>query len=466
MLHSKALQLFQVLDTASKKQLSQLIQAPSICPNTTISAFWSYFLNKKYLSAQNTHKQKVFAHCYPAQPYDDARLRRLTSKALDFLEKNVPYFEKKNDSIDQQIKKIAFYRAQDLGVFAQALFRNVQEDLEALPYRDEQYYLQKHLLAVEKFEWDGQEKRLESNNLQQLTQDLHYFYTIATLKYACVSLTHQNLRQATYKIPLLQSILTQIESEEMPLAVLIYYHAFLALQQESDTSHFQTLKKILLEQPIKTILQDPREVLLFAINHCIKRLNSDATDYYLRETFELYLFGLEEHILVQPDAFLSRHTFKNIIALALRLEEFDWAKNFIQEAPKWLDKQYLAAQVDYNTAKLHFTLQQFEPAMRLLQQVDFDDIFMNMDAKVMLLKMYYSTQKMEALDALLNSFDVFLHRKKILSYHRDNYRNIVRLLRKLVNTPVFDDSGQQQLRELIITTQPLTEKAWLLAQLE
>ena len=104
--------------------------------------------------------------------------------------------------------------------------------------------------------------------------------------------------------------------------------------------------------------------------------------------------------------------------------------------------------------------------MRLLQQVDFDDIFMNMDAKVMLLKMYYHTQQLEALDALLNSFDVFLHRKKILSYHRDNYQNIVRLLRKLVNIPPFDKKGKQQLQTLIQATHPLTEKAWLLEQLD
>lgn len=464
MINSKALQLFQVLDSNSRRHLTQLIQSEHTCPNRSICVFWSYFLGKKYLSTKNTMKQKVFSHCFPNQPYEDAKLRRLTSNALVFLEKNVRYFEKKNTSINDQIQKISFYRTHDLEIFAKALFRNSQKDIQALPYRDEQYYLQKHLLAVEKFEWEGQDERLAGNNLQQLTQDLHYFYSIATLKYACVSLSHQNLRQATYNIPLLQGILTQIETEEMPLAVQIYYHAFMALQQENERHHFQALKKILLEQPIKSILQDPKEVLLLTINYCIKRLNSGEAGY-IRETFELYLFGLEQHILVQTGSFLSRHTFKNIIALALRLREFGWTKNFIQEAPKWLEQRYLASQVDYNTAKLHFTLQQFEEAMLLLQQVDFDDIFMNMDAKVMLLKMYYHTQQIEALDALLNSFDVFLHRKKILSYHRDNYQNMVRLLRKLVNTPSFDHKGQQQLQTLIKETHPLTEKTWLLEQL-
>lgn len=466
MLHSKTLQLFQALSPSSRRQLKQLLQSSHTCPNEDIKTFWSYFLGKKYLSDRNTTKEKVFAHCFPNQLYQDVKLRRLASIALDFLEKNVRYFEKKEQLFDDKIHKISFYRTHDLDIFAQALFRNLEEDLEELPFRDEQYYLKRHLMGVEKFEWKGQEKRLEGNNLQQLTQDLHYFYSIATLKYACVGLTHQNLRQATYNIPLLQSILTQIEQEKesMPLAVLIYYHAFKALQGE-EQGHFQALKKILLQQSISTILQDPREVLLLAINYCIKQLNSGESSY-IREAFELYLFGLEEAILVQAGAYLSRHTFKNIVALGLRLEEFEWVESFLEAAPKWLEPCYLAPQVDYNRAKLHFTLQEFDQAMLLLQQVDFDDIFMNMDAKVMLLKMYYQTQQIEALDALLNSFDVFLHRKKILSYHRENYQNIVRLLRKLVHTPAFDSKGRNQLQKSIQATHPLTEKAWLLEQLE
>lgn len=466
MLNSKALQLFQALNSSSRRKLKQLLQSPHTCPNKDIKAFWSYFLEKKYLSERNTTKKKVFAHCFPQQPYEDVKLRRLASIALDFLEENVRYFEKKEQLFEDKIHKIGFYREHDLDIFTQTLFRNLEEDLEKLPFRDEQYYLKKHLMGVEKFEWKGQDKRLEGNNLQQLSQDLHYFYSIATLKYACVGLSHQNLRQATYNLPLLQSLLQQIKAdkEKMPLAVLIYYHAFMALQGE-EKGHFQALKKILIEQPIKNILQEPKEVLLLAINYCIKQLNSGKSPY-IREAFELYLFGLEEAILVQEGAYLSRHTFKNIVALGLRLQEFDWIKSFLKAAPKWLEPCYLEAQVKYNKAKLHFTLQEFDQAMLLLQQVDFDDIFMNMDAKVMLLKMYYQSQQIDALEALLNSFDVFLHRKKILSYHRENYQNIVRLLRKLVYTPAFDTRGRKQLKESIQTTHPLTEKAWLLEQLK
>ena len=466
MLESKAVQLFLKLNNKSRRELRNIIQSSKTCPNRRIKDFWSYFLSKKYLSKQNITKEKVFAYCFVGQEYEDVKLRRLASVALDFLERNVRYFEKKENGIDIKIKKIDFYRKNELDLFATALFRNIEKDLAALPFRDESYYLQKYLVRVQRFEWMGQEDRLEVNNLQQLTQDLNHFYIISTLKYACIGLTHQNLRQATYDIPLLDNILQQVEDNmAMPVAVLVYYHAFRALQDETQTKHFQALKEILLDLAVKDLIADFREVLLLAINYCIKRINSGDTPY-IRETFELYLFGLENQVLVKEGGHLSRFTFKNIIALAIGLEEFDLAKDLIASAATWLEPAYVAAQVSYNTAKLYFHQDQFDKAILLLQQVEFDDIFINMDAKVMLLKMYYKIEYPDALEALLNSFDVFLHRKKILSYHRQNYQNIVRLFRKLVNTPPFDKEGRAQLKELVLATKPLTEQKWLLQQLK
>ncbi len=465
MLESKAIQLFLKLDDKARRALRGLIQSSKTCPNKRIRLFWAYFFSKKYLSKQNTTKKKVFAYCFDQEVYEDAKLRRLASISLDFLETNVRYFEKKENEIDVKIKKIDFYRKNELPLFATALFRSIEKDLEALPFRDESYYLQKYLVSVQRFEWMGQEDRLEINNLQQLTQDLNHFYTISVLKYACIGLTHQNLRQATYNMPLLDSILQQIEANRgIPIAVLVYYHAFKALQDERQTEHFQALKEILLDPSVKDLIADFREVLLLAINYCIKRINSGETPY-IRETFELYLFGLENQVLVKEGGYLSRFTFKNIIALAIGLEEFDLAKDLIAAAATWLEPAYVAAQVSYNTAKLYFHQHQFDEAIVLLQQVEFDDIFINMDAKVMLLKMYYTMEYIGALEALLNSFDVFLHRKKILSYHRQNYHNIVRLFRKLVNTPSFDKEGKAELKKLVLNTKPLTEQKWLLQQL-
>ena len=64
-----------------------------------------------------------------------------------------------------------------------------------------------------------------------------------------------------------------------------------------------------------------------AINYCVQQLNSGA-EHYVRSVFELYQYGLNYNILIE-NHHLNQFTHKNIITTAIRLEEFDWVKQFI-----------------------------------------------------------------------------------------------------------------------------------------
>ena len=102
--------------------------------------------------------------------------------------------------------------------------------------------------------------------------------------------------------------------------------------------------------------------------------------------------------------------------------------------------------------------------MSLLVTVDSADLLLTIDAKVMLLKMYYELQELDALDALLASFKTFLYRKKVMGYHRDNYLKVIELTRKLLYLNRNDRQAVQVLREEVEKNK-LTEKEWLLSQL-
>lgn len=99
--------------------------------------------------------------------------------------------------------------------------------------------------------------------------------------------------------------------------------------------------------------------------------------------------------------------------------------------------------------------------MPLLVNMNYEDLFMNIDIRVMQLKIYYEEQSWEALDYLLSSFYQFLQRKSIMSYHKENYLNLIRLTRVLVGT-----YNREELLSKIESTHPLTERNWLLEQLQ
>ena len=89
-----------------------------------------------------------------------------------------------------------------------------------------------------------------------------------------------------------------------------------------------------------------------------------------------------------------------------------------------------------------------------------------MNAKNMLLKIYYELDEFEALTALISSFKRFLNRKSIVAYQKQIYTNMILLTEKLIHILPNDQTKKAQLRQEIENSHPLTEKPWLLEQLE
>ena len=116
-------------------------------------------------------------------------------------------------------------------------------------------------------------------------------------------------------------------------------------------------------------------------------------------------------------------------------------------------------------AKLLFAQGNYNDCMPLLAQVEFNDIFLNMNAKSMLLKMYYEKKYIDAFEAFCQSFRRFLQRKSIVAYQRKIYENLISLSIKILHTPQHEQVKLIALKEEINQTEPLTEKPWLLAQL-
>ena len=84
----------------------------------------------------------------------------------------------------------------------------------------------------------------------------------------------------------------------------------------------------------------------------------------------------------------------------------------------------------------------------------------------MLLKIYFELKEFTLLESHLDTMKVFIRRKKVIGYHQTNYLNIVRFTKKILTTNLFDKSKKTKLREEIENEKILTEKEWLLEQLE
>ncbi len=245
----------------------------------------------------------------------------------------------------------------------------------------------------------------------------------------------------------------------------MYYHGYFAqLGGEGSAYHFEQLKALLSERPERWSLAELHDLYLMAVNYCIRRINQGEESYY-RSIFELYQTGLKAGALME-DGVLSRWTYNNVALTALSLKEFDWAWHFLHDYAGYLPEDHREAAFHYNLARYYFEKKDLKAAMRHLLHMEYDDVLQNLVAKVMLCKIYYLLDEMDALENQLDSIQIYIRRKKVLGYHKDNYRAIVHFIRKMIAVQPNDAVQKNALRQQIADAPVLSEREWLLQQLE
>ena len=85
----------------------------------------------------------------------------------------------------------------------------------------------------------------------------------------------------------------------------------------------------------------------------------------------------------------------------------------------------------------------------------------------MLLKTYYELKEVNALDSLIDSFRIYLHRNKLISRDvRQQYMNVLRFVRKLPLEKTYDKESVQKLKGQIESCKALAAKQWLLEKVD
>lgn len=466
MIKSKLIQLYTCLDSNELEAFHKWIKSPLHNSDEKLTELFIYISSRRVLSKTSVDKQRAFKHLFPKKTYDDLKLRRLMSKGIKNLENFVHFWMSKKNIVEQQKNIATFLRTHNRPQLAQQQWLKGKKELDRQTEKTHLYYYKHYQLEQEQFEQAATQSRMRATNLQAIVNNFSVAFCIENLRYACTTISHKNLYATSYTIPLLEETLAlsnQAPYHDIP-AIQLYYQAYMALTIPNDTTHFALLKRNLLEYESLLPTKERKDLYTLAINYCIRRINSDESQKFIREVFELYKQGLKNKTLLD-NGVLSRFTYKNIASAGLRLQEYDWIASYISTYAIYVEVDYRESYQHYNTSKLYFAKGDYDQAMQRLIQVEYDDLFLNLDAKTMLMKIYYETQSYDALDAFFHSFTIYLQRKEIMGYHRENYLNIIRLTKKMLELPPRNPKARQQLQNSIDSLQPLTERIWLLEQL-
>jgi hypothetical protein len=462
MINSRLIRLYQTFDEKELRVLKNWVRSPIHNKHQDTVKLFDFLSSRQVLTKTTVQKKRLFSYLYPTKKYSEAKISYLMNYALELLKEFLGYYQSVLDNFDVNKKLIQTLQERNMPQLANLELEKLTQQADTIETRNAKTSLHSFELEQKEFELKGTQNRSIQTNLPKLFNNLTDFYCLSILKYACTASSHKNITPQDYNIRLLDATLIDASTSEHPI-ILLYYNIYQSLESEEHSNYFEKAETFFLEHYQLLNKQEQNEVLLLLINYCIKRLNTNEKSF-VKKGFEWYRWGLEQSVLIQDH--LSRFAYLNIVGLGLKLEEFDWVAKFIPTYVQYLPFPFQENYQHYTSAKLCFNQKDYIKAQRLLTQIEYDDIFLNLDSKTMLLEIYYEEKSWDSLEALLVSFSRYLQRKQVIAYHKKVYKNIISLTRKLSTIKPYDKAEKKALLEEIKTTNPLAERDWLLKQIE
>lgn len=470
---AKLLELLRKYPLRRLNKFAEYVHSPYFNKRPMLGKLFDYLLlcAPDFSDAHRLNKDTIFRHLQPDKQPDVAALHRWFSELLqlfyDFLALQVWQQQpvRRHLLVLRELRKQKADHAYDL------VLRDCQQDLQdprQLPQSERQYaQYELHRELDARFIDNG--GRQYDPNLQAKNDALDAFFISEKLKMACDMANRNIVVKANYQCTLLDALQTHIAQtalQEQPYIQL--YQTILKMRQTDDENDYKQLKQLLLQYSQQFTIAEQTDMYGYALNFAIQQINKGKPEYY-REAFDHYRLMVENRLIFVDD-YLPAWDYKNIVTIALRLEEYGWTEQFIRDYRPFLPADMRENAYRYNLASYYYAIGKCGEALQALHNVEFTDATYQIGAKMIQLKSYYQLREGEALRSLANSFEALLRRHKNLSdYWKESNLNCVKLAHRLYN--LLEKKGilsakkwqeeQEKMAQALRETSPLANKPWL-----
>ncbi|TAE50604.1 MAG: hypothetical protein EAZ89_11745 [Bacteroidetes bacterium] len=226
--------------------------------------------------------------------------------------------------------------------------------------------------------------------------------------------------------------------------IQLYLAGLQILLDPSDAPSFARLRHLLEESGQQIPEAEQRNLYFLLLNVCIKRLNQGEAEAGTA-IFEIYGSLLSRELLLE-NGYLAPGHFKNVVAIGVRLREFERTERFIESYHLQLPPAEHESVYAYNQAYLAFSRGEYRQVLRLLRRSEWNDLYYQLDARVLLIKTYYEMGDFEGLEYDINSLRTFLRRnRRISAYQQRLFQHLVRAMQLFLRFY----AGQERAEHLI-----------------
>ena len=409
-------------------------------------------------------KQKWFGKVYPNSDYQDFKWRQLNSSYLSLLEDFLVHDYQDTFSKAERelaLKKILRSRGQSQRV--KAADRRLTKSMNIL--NDGARYAHCYFeVQKENIQQQIDKREVTVTAIESLRRNHERAFLLESLRLASQSLAAQSIEPGELKHPLLAILLDHFAQPDQLSAdpvLALYVYCYRMLEKPDAVAAFNSFL-LLLPTLDKMAADEARDLTLLAVNYCVRRVNAGNSSASIT-ALDLYTRGLEAGYLLDQGR-ISRFTFSNAIAFALKGKSIERAMEFLNRFSDLLPPAYRQSTVALNRARLAYESGELDVALNELQSASDQETITTLNIKILQMRVYYQLSEFRLLDAHLDALEIYLRRRKeTLGYHYRAYRQLVDFVRRFRRVNPLDRADLQAFHQRLITADAFPEREWLLA---
>jgi hypothetical protein len=232
---------------------------------------------------------------------------------------------------------------------------------------------------------------------------------------------------------------------------------------ENDDYYFK-FKELFLENIDKFKFEVSFNFLVRLETSCIYRAQKNRE--FSRELFNIYELKLKHNMYkFRPGPSFSIINFRNMLVVALGLNEIKWAEDFVEKYYRELPAEHRQWMYDYSRAKISFEKNEFNNTFDLLNKIDLREFAFKFDIRSLLVKLFYETKNIDGVLHEIETYRQFLYKNKNVSEQRRiSYLNFLSFVNDLLKVRAREEL--EELKHKLESTGTVNDKEWILKKIE
>ncbi len=467
---TKLAELLQGLTKEEYKRFGLFLRSPYHNKSGKMEKLYEYFkLRREKPDSKGVTKESISAYLDPSRKFDDTNLRKQLSNFAGLIEEFVIMLGLDSKPVLKRNLLLgeSLYRNYPK-VLVQGI-RELYKSFDAEKQKDSEYYYNYHQTLRTHFLFKSKEMKNPEvlTNKSTFILDLYYisvkllhYYTVLNLK------LHYN-KQVKFDNWAFDDIVRFIEShdEELSRNHISLYADYLSVKMmlnPDSAEPFNRLKDYVLNNLNKAGELEQHRMYIYLYNHSLYRFNKG----YSLDSSELFevIKDMESAEVPLWHYFAYHMYYINAVKYACMAGEHRWAENFMETRKDKVHDDIRQQTLSLAKANYYFLREDHDSALRSLINVDFPNYTFYLNAKTLLIKIYWEKSEAEGIFSAIDAMKQFLKRKDLIPERLWNCsQNFINCTAKMVD--IKDENKEFEIRKLLEKEMLSSDKAWIEKQL-